>query len=231
MRPRRWPAAAMTAPRRQRVAASVRLPRSIGRASRARLRRGPEHRHRRSVYTAAAKGATSTTPIVFLSHADPVASGHVASLGRPGGNATGLTIMMTETNVKGPELFKQAVPTLSRVSVIWDPATPSHTPGLKAVEAAGPLLGLRIQSVAVRSATEYESAFAGMARERAGGVLVLSTPLFVAGATPLAARALSASPADLPWSGRPDSSWLSVSGPPGRSASASRRRCWNGRRS
>jgi putative ABC transport system substrate-binding protein len=136
-------------------------------------------------------------PIVFLSHADPVASGHVASLGRPGGNATGLTIMMTETNVKGPELFKQAVPTLSRVSVIWDPATPSHTPGLKAAEAAGPLLGLRIQSVAVRSATEYESAFAGMARERAGGVLVLSTPLFIAGATPLAARALSASPADL----------------------------------
>jgi len=143
-----------------------------------------------SVYTAAAKGATSTTPIVFLSHADPVASGHVASLGRPGGNATGLTIMMTETNVKGLELFKQAVPTLSRVSVMWDPATPSHTPGLKAVEAAGPLLGLRIQSIPVRSATEYESAFAAMARERADGLLVLSTPLFIAGATPLAALAL-----------------------------------------
>ena len=143
-----------------------------------------------SVYTAAARRATSTTPIIFLSHADPLGSGHVASLGHPGGNATGLTIMMTETNVKGLELFKQAVPTLSRVAVIWDPATPSHGPGLKAVEAAGPTLGLRIQSVAVRSATEYDSAFSAMARERADGVLVLSTPLFIAGATRLADLAL-----------------------------------------
>jgi putative ABC transport system substrate-binding protein len=143
-----------------------------------------------SVYTAAARRATSTTPIIFLSHADPLGSGHVASLGHPGGNATGLTIMMTETNVKGLELFKQAVPTLSRVAVIWDPATPSHGPGLKAVEAAGPTLGLRIQSVAVRRATEYESAFSAIARERADGVLVLSTPLFIAGATRLADLAL-----------------------------------------
>jgi putative ABC transport system substrate-binding protein len=143
-----------------------------------------------SVYTAAARRATSTTPIVFLSHADPLGSGHVASLRRPGGNATGLTIMMTETNVKGLELFKQALPSLSRVAIIWDPATPSHGPGLRAVEAAGPSLGLRIQPVAVRSAAEYESAFSAMARERADGVLVLSTPLFIAGATPLADLAL-----------------------------------------
>jgi putative ABC transport system substrate-binding protein len=93
---------------------------------------------------------------------------------------------MTETNVKGLELFKAAVPGLSRVAVVWDPATPSHRPGLKAVEAAGPSLGLRIQSVPVRSATEYESAFSAMVRERADGVLVLSTPLFIAGAQPLA---------------------------------------------
>jgi putative ABC transport system substrate-binding protein len=139
-----------------------------------------------SIYTGAAKRATSTIPIIFMSHADPLGSGHVASLGRPGGNITGLSIMMTETNVKGLELFKEAVPGLSRVAVIWDPATPSHGPGLKAVEVAGPSLGLRIQSVAVRSPTEYESAFSAMVRERADGVLVLSTPLFIAGAKRLA---------------------------------------------
>jgi putative ABC transport system substrate-binding protein len=144
-----------------------------------------------SVYTGAAKRATSTIPIIFMSHADPIGSGHVKSLARPGGNATGLTIMMTETNVKGLELFKEAVPSLSRVAVVWDPATPSHGPGLKAVEEAGPLLGLRIQSVPVRSASEYESAFATMVRERADGVLVLSTPLFIAGAKRLAELALA----------------------------------------
>jgi putative ABC transport system substrate-binding protein len=144
-----------------------------------------------SIYTGAAKRATSTIPIIFMSHADLLGSGHVASLGRPGGNITGLSIMMTETNVKGLELFKQAVPELSRVAVIWDPATPSHRPGLKAVEVAGPSLGLRIQSVAVRSATEYESAFLAMVRERAEGVLVLSTPLFIAGAKRLAELALA----------------------------------------
>jgi putative ABC transport system substrate-binding protein len=88
------------------------------------------------------------------------------------------------------ELFKEAIPGLSRVAVIWDPATPSHGPGLKAVEVAGPALGLRIQSVAVRSATEYESAFTAMVREHADGVLVLSTPLFIAGAKRLAELAL-----------------------------------------
>jgi putative ABC transport system substrate-binding protein len=99
--------------------------------------------------------------------------------------------MMTETNVKGLELFKEAVRGLSRVAVIWDPATPSHGPGLKAVEAAGPALGLRNQPVAVRSGTEYESAFSAIVRGRAGGVLVLSTPLFIAGAQPLAELALT----------------------------------------
>jgi ABC-type uncharacterized transport system substrate-binding protein len=144
-----------------------------------------------SVYTGAAKQVTSTIPIVFLSHADPLGSGHVTSLGHPGGNITGLSIMMTETNVKGLELFAEVVPRLSRVAVMWDPATPSHGPGLKAIQAAGAERGLHIQSVPVRGATEYESAFAAMAREHANGVLVLSTPLFIAGAKPLADLALA----------------------------------------
>jgi putative ABC transport system substrate-binding protein len=143
-----------------------------------------------SIYTGAAKRATATIPIVFFSHADPLGTGHVASLARPGGNATGLSLMQTETGVKGLELFKEAVPGLSRVAVMFDPATPSHGPGLKAVEAAGPALSLNIQAVPVRSAAEYDGAFAAMVRERADGVLVLSTPLFIAGAKPLAELAI-----------------------------------------
>ncbi len=143
-----------------------------------------------SIYAGAAKRATSTVPIVFASHADPIGSGHVATLARPGGNITGVALMMTETNAKLLELFKEAVPGLSRVAVIWDPATPSHGPGLNAVEVMGRALGLRIQPVAVRSAAEFDSAFSAMIRERAGGVLVLSTPLFIGGAKRLAELAM-----------------------------------------
>jgi putative ABC transport system substrate-binding protein len=144
-----------------------------------------------SIYTEAAKQATSTIPIIFMSHADPLGSGHVTSLAHPGGNVTGLSLMMPETTVKGLELFKEAVPTLSRVAVMFDPATPSHGPSLKTAEAAGPKLGLHIQPVPVRSAMEYEHAFSSIVRERADGVLVLSTPLFIAGAKPLAELAMA----------------------------------------
>lgn len=126
-----------------------------------------------------------------MSHADPLGSGHVASLARPGGNITGLSLMMTETNVKGLEVLKEVVPRLSRVAIIWDPNTPSHGPGMKAVGVAGPSLGLQIQSVPVRSAAEYEGAFSAIVKERSGAVLVLSTPLFIAGAKRLAELSLA----------------------------------------
>jgi putative ABC transport system substrate-binding protein len=125
-----------------------------------------------------------------MSHADPARQRPHEDPGAARWKRHRLTIMMTETNVKGLELFKEAVPGLSRVAVVWDPATPSHRPGLKAIEDAGPSLGLRIQPVPVRRATEYASAFSAMVRERAEGVLVLSTPLFIAGAQPLAELAL-----------------------------------------
>jgi putative ABC transport system substrate-binding protein len=139
-----------------------------------------------SIYTAAAKRATSTIPIVFASHADPIGSGHVSGLAQPGGNITGFTVMMSETAAKSLELFKEVVPRLSRVAVIWDPATPSHRPGLNAVEATGRSLGLRLQTPAVRSATEFDSAFSAIVQERADGVVVLSTPLFIGRAGQLA---------------------------------------------
>src|SRR5881296_398607 len=120
-----------------------------------------------SIYTEAAKRATSTIPIVFMGHADPVATGHVTSLSRPGGNITGLSVMMTETSVKGLELFKRAVPRLARVAVIFDPATPSHGPALKAVAAAG-----RAQRLAKLALThKLPSVFGPKYHVEAGGLM------------------------------------------------------------
>jgi len=143
-----------------------------------------------SVYTGAARRATSTIPIVFAVHADPVGSGHVASLARPGGNVTGTSLALTETYAKGLELLKESIPGISRVAVLFNPDTPSHEPGLKAVETTGRALSLLIQPVAARTAAEFDGAFSAMVQGRASGVLVLSTPLFIAGAKPLADLAL-----------------------------------------
>ena len=144
-----------------------------------------------SIYAGAAKRATSTIPIVFVSHADPIGSGHVASLAHPGGNATGLTIMMSETMVKSLELLKATIPGLTGVAVIWDPATPAHAPALEAVEAAGRTLDLRLKPLAVRSATEFDSAFSAIARQQSVAVLVLSTPLYMGESKRLAELALA----------------------------------------
>jgi putative ABC transport system substrate-binding protein len=144
-----------------------------------------------SIYTAAAKQATSTIPIIFMSHADPLGTGHVAALARPGGNATGLSLMMTETNVKLLELFKAAMPALSRLAVVYDLSTPSHVPGLAALELAGPKLNVKVQPVPVGAANEYEQAFAAMVRERADAALFLSTPLYIGDARRLADLALA----------------------------------------
>ena len=144
-----------------------------------------------SIYTEAAKRATTTIPIVFMGHADALATGHVASLARPGGNLTGLSVMMTETSVKALQLLKEAVPVVARVGVIYDPATPSHGAALMAVASAGPALGLEVQPTPVASAAAFDRAFSGMVEARADAVLVLTTPLFIAGAERLAQLALT----------------------------------------
>jgi putative ABC transport system substrate-binding protein len=143
-----------------------------------------------SVYVEAARRATSTIPIVFAVHADPIGSGHVASLAHPGSNITGVALAMPETNAKLLELLKEAVPKLSRLAVLWNPATPSHGPGLRAVEERGRALGVRVQAIAVDNEAQFDSAFVAITSKQAGGLLVLSTPLFIAGAKPLAELAL-----------------------------------------
>ncbi len=135
---------------------------------------------RASIFVQPAKEATSSIPIVFLTHADPVRTGHVASLARPGGNITGLAVLMTDLAPKGLELLISAVPVAQRIAVLWNPDTPSHTPALKAVEEAERMLRVQLQPVGARTAAELEGAFAAMARARAQAVLVLGASLFLA---------------------------------------------------
>jgi putative tryptophan/tyrosine transport system substrate-binding protein len=83
---------------------------------------------RASTFVQPGKAATSSIPIVFLIHADPVETGHVASLARPGGNITGLAVLMTDLAPKGLELLISVVPVAKRIAVLWRPNTPSHIP-------------------------------------------------------------------------------------------------------
>jgi putative ABC transport system substrate-binding protein len=134
---------------------------------------------RGSLFTGALKAATSSIPIVVVAHADPVGTGHVASLARPGGNVTGMAVLQTELGPKGLELLHAVVPAATRIAVLWHPGTPSAAPGLKALEEPARLLRLQLQPVGARTAGELEGAFSTMARDGAQAVLVFNTPPFI----------------------------------------------------
>ena len=122
----------------------------------------------------AAKKATKTVPIVFATVTDPVALGLVASLARPGGNATGLTIVQSPDIVsKQLEIFKEALPNLSRVAVLGNPTHLAHTLWTRGAAAAAESLGVRLQFVETRRVGELESAFRAITRAQADGLLVL----------------------------------------------------------
>jgi putative ABC transport system substrate-binding protein len=131
-----------------------------------------------STQVEAARQATKTIPIVFANHADPVGVGHVASLAQPGGNITGLSVLLTDLVAKQLEILKEAVPQATRVGVLFSPTAPSHRPALQALETAGQTLGVQLQLVPVRTAEDFHGAFAMMARERVGGCLVVAAPIF-----------------------------------------------------
>jgi putative ABC transport system substrate-binding protein len=122
-----------------------------------------------------AKAATSTIPIVVATSNDPVEAGLVASLARPGGNVTGVTFISSELAAKRLQLLKQAVPGISRVAVIWNP---DHVdPEYRETQAAGRVLGVRVQSLEVRRADDFEAAFQAAAAERAEALIVVSARL------------------------------------------------------
>ena len=128
--------------------------------------------------TKAAQQVTKTTPIVMSVVIDPLGSGLVASLARPGGNVTGITVMASDIVGKQLELLKQAVPEVSRVALLWNPVNPGSAPQLREAEAAARALGLRLQAVEARDPQGIDSAFAAMTRERPGALVVLPDAIF-----------------------------------------------------
>jgi len=125
----------------------------------------------------AARRATKTIPIVFATHADPQGVGHVVSLARPGGNITGLSMLLTELVAKELEVMKQALPHMTRIGVLLTSTAPSHRPASHAVEAAAQQLGVQVLTVPVRTPEDLHGAFAMMARERVNGFLAVASPL------------------------------------------------------
>jgi putative ABC transport system substrate-binding protein len=129
-----------------------------------------------TVAARAAKNATRTIPIVALS-GDPVETGLVASLARPGGNVTGLASLAPELSTKRLELLKEIVSKVSLVAVLWNPNGPAPILAFKETQLAAKRLGLLLQSLEVRGSDDFESAFGGAIRERASALLVISDPL------------------------------------------------------
>ena len=119
----------------------------------------------------AARKATDTIPIVFSMVSDPVASGLVVSLARPGGNATGLSNMLPEQSGKLLELLKEAAPGVSRVAVVWDSANPGKILELKEMQTVAPLLGMTLQSLEVHSEKDVQNAFSAISKTRSNGLV------------------------------------------------------------
>src|SRR5574341_2365701 len=127
----------------------------------------------------AAKKASAMIPIVFATAADPVGSGYVSSLARPGGNITGLSLMAPDLNGKRLELLKEAFPKVARVAFLWASVNLGGNLTLTDMEAAAKALGLKLLSLPVRSLDDFESAFARAKRERAQALITGTGGLIV----------------------------------------------------
>jgi ABC-type uncharacterized transport system substrate-binding protein len=143
-----------------------------------------------STEVGAVRQVSKIIPIVFATNADPVSLGHVASLARPGGNITGLSMLLTDLVVKELEIMKQALPHMKRIGVLLTLTAPSHRPAADALKAAAPKLGVALHTVPVQTVEDFDGAFATMARERVGGILVIGSALTVAHRERLAELAL-----------------------------------------
>jgi ABC-type uncharacterized transport system substrate-binding protein len=128
--------------------------------------------------THAAKAVTNTIPIVFIVGDDPVAAGLVASLGHPGGNLTGLTLITATLELKRLEFLLAMVPSLTEVAVLANPRSPRFKTDTNIVQTAGQSMALRTRILSVASEGEFGAAFASIRQQGMRGVLVLSDPLF-----------------------------------------------------
>ena len=119
--------------------------------------------------------ATSTVPIVFVVVIDPVGSGFVASLARPGGNATGFTMFEYGMSGKWLELLKEIAPRVTRAAVLRDPAVASGIGQFATIQAVAPSLGLEVSPIDVRDASEIERAVTAFARSDNAGLIVTAS--------------------------------------------------------
>jgi putative ABC transport system substrate-binding protein len=126
----------------------------------------------------AVKSATSAIPIVMAIVSDPVGSGLVTSLANPGGNVTGLAMLHTELAAKRLQLLQQTIPRLSRVAVLWNPATPSHPKAIEQLKAAAPSLSIDLTFVSARTPDEFGPAFLVASREHAQALYLVDDPMF-----------------------------------------------------
>jgi putative tryptophan/tyrosine transport system substrate-binding protein len=126
----------------------------------------------------AAKAATSTIPIVFVSGEDPVKHGLVASLNRPGGSATGVSMFLSEMEAKRLALLHELVPTATMIGVIVNPSSPSIDTQLREINSAARALGRQIQIVNATNERELDAAFASLAQSKAGALLIASNAYF-----------------------------------------------------
>jgi putative ABC transport system substrate-binding protein len=138
----------------------------------------------------AAKQATSTIPIVMAAVGDPVAAGMVTSLARPGGNVTGLTFFFAEICAKRVELIKEAIPTLTRVAVLVNPANPVHLIALSVMQDMASALGAELVSVDAKGRDDIAAAISTLAARRAQGLVAIDDPVFVSNARQIASLAL-----------------------------------------
>ena len=129
--------------------------------------------------TRAAKQATVTIPIVMASDDDPVGSGFVASLARPGGNITGLSTLSPEISGKQLELLKEIVSKLSRVAIGGDVTRPGIPQALREINVAADALGVQVQYLELREPKDIETAFRAASKEHADAVLVLGSPVLL----------------------------------------------------
>ena len=127
----------------------------------------------------ALKRATSTIPIVMAIIADPVGSGFVASLARPGGNFTGLSLMLRELSAKRLQLLKEALPQATRVTVLSNPTVPWHAKVIEELKAVAPPLAIELSFAGVRTPEDIAPAFSAVNRARAQALYVIEDPLFL----------------------------------------------------
>ena len=121
---------------------------------------------------------TTTIPIVMTGHSDPVGSGLVASLARPGTNITGLSTLHAELTAKRLEILREAVPRLARMAVLWNPTNQTHSRELSDAEAAARALGLQVKGLKARDLDDCSTAFSAMTSERPDALLVLGDTTF-----------------------------------------------------